>query len=70
MFGRCYTFCMINFTNKARTKKAKDALQRARELAKTTPSKFDKMTKAQVLSELRKTREKLFNEKLKTGYRY
>ena len=56
---------MIKFSNKARIKKAQDALRRADKLTRMTPSKFDGMTKAQILAELRKTRERLWNERLK-----
>ena len=59
---------MIKLNTKISVKKAKKALRRADELSKTIPSKFDKMTKAQVLAELRKTREKLWNERLKARH--
>ena len=53
---------MIKLSNKARIKNAQEALKRADELARTTRSKFDNMTKTQILAELRKTRERLWNE--------
>ena len=56
---------MIQLSKKVRIKRAREALQRARKLAETIPSKFDKMTKQEIINELRKTREKLWNEKLK-----
>ena len=56
---------MIKLSNKARIKNAQEALKRADELARTTRSKFDNMTKTQILAELRKTRERLWNERLK-----
>ena len=56
---------MIKFSNKARIQRAQETLERARKLAETTPSKFDKMTKQEIINELRKTREKLWNEKIR-----
>ena len=50
--------------------KALKHLYKARELAKTLPNPFKKMTEEQIISKLRETREKLWREKYAPSARY
>ena len=45
-------------------KEALKAIKRIRELSDRYPSKFDGMSKEQIIAKLRETREKLWEEKI------
>ena len=49
---------------KTARKEALKAFKRARELSDRYPSKFDGLTKEQIIINLRETREKLWDEKI------
>ena len=62
---------MIKPSNKyIQMQKAQEAFEKANKLAKTLPSKFRNMTQQQVIVALRKSRERLWNEKVKNGVRH
>ena len=57
---------MIKLSDNVRIKNSQNALRKGRELAEKLPWKFKNMTKQQVINELKKSREELWNEKFKT----
>jgi hypothetical protein len=55
---------------KINTKKAKRLLEELRESIAKKPNPFSGMTKEEIIEKIRQTREKLWEEKLASRYRF